>query len=154
MMTCCSRLFGGVDIADSIITGLSHKLPNSAMRLADSGKVLELARNSVTEFLLNPKDRRHLPFIGRQIPKPGTGNGSRIGRCASADQPHHLAATFFALEFNRNATNRITPARLSSAARRHTLEPMLERFRSCSEGGFHSAGTTGSTNTIPAIFSG
>jgi hypothetical protein len=25
---------------------------------------------------LNPKDRRHLPFIGRQIPKPGAGNGS------------------------------------------------------------------------------
>ena len=39
-------------------------------------KALELARDGVTKFLLNPKDRRHLPFIGRQIPKPGAGNGS------------------------------------------------------------------------------
>src|ERR1700686_266881 len=60
-----------------------HRLLKQTVQLPDAPcrlrKVLELARDGVTEFLLNPKDRRHLSFIGGQIPEPGTGNGSRIG---------------------------------------------------------------------------
>src|ERR1700686_3624907 len=77
----------------------NHRLITQIVQLRDAPcrlrKILELARNGVTEFLLNPKDRRHPPFIGWQIPKPGTGNGSRIGRCSSTDQPHHMALYFF-----------------------------------------------------------
>src|ERR1700688_696544 len=72
----------------------NYRLIAQIVQLRDSpcrfGKALELARNGVTEFCLDPKNRGHLPFNRRQIPKPGTGNGSRIGRRSSTDHPHWM----------------------------------------------------------------
>ena len=70
-------------------------------------KVLQLAGDGVTEFFLNPKDRRHSPFIGRQIPEPWTRNGSRIGRRSPTDQPHHMTCDVLCvgIQQERNKTN-------------------------------------------------
>ncbi len=46
------------------------------------------------------------------------------------------------------------PMRERTAARRHTFAPIRVSFQSCSEGGFHSAGATGSTSTIPTVSPG
>src|SRR5271154_1175874 len=59
-------------------------------------------------------------------------------------------AGFFAPVVRRKTTKRISPIRERNAARRDTVAPMRASFRSCSEGGFHSAGATGSTRTTPA----
>src|SRR5271165_2463701 len=61
---------------------------------------------------------------------------------------------FLAPERSRKDTKRSSPKRERTAARRQTLPAMRMRFLSCSEGGFHSAGTTGSTRTMPATSDG
>src|SRR5580700_4766570 len=151
MVTCSARLFAGVDIADRITTGLSQKFACPATCAADPSRFsnwLPIARQNFSWTQKTPAI--FLSLAGRfqnqglDTDPDSTGVPRLISRTSRL-------ATLFAPEDNRNATNRITPARLSTAARRHTLEPISARLRSCSEGGFHSAATTGSTSTIPAV---
>src|ERR1700693_3664213 len=154
MMTCCSCLFGGVDFAERMTTGLSHKLSSSAMRLADPGRFSSWLAMVLQNFSGTQKPDAMRLSLGGKFQNQGLETDPESAGVPRLMRRTIWLATFFAFEFKRKATKRITPARLSSAARRATVAPMLARFRSCSEGGFHSAGTTGSTNTMPAVCSG
>src|ERR1700730_8459516 len=154
MTMCCSRLFGGVDFAERITTGFSNKLSSCAIRFADPGRLSSWLAMVLQNFSWTQKTDAICLSLAGKFQNQGLETDPESAGVPRLIRRTIWLATFLALEFNRNATKRITPARLSSAARRHTAAPMVARFRSCSEGGFHSAGTTGSTNTIPVTFSG
>src|ERR1700688_2687051 len=154
MRMCCSRRFGGVDFADRFTPGLSHKWSSSAMRIADPGRLSSWLAMVLQNFAWTQKTDAICLSLGGKFQNQELETVPESAGVPRLINRTIWLAAFFAFEFKRNATKRITPARLSSAARRHTMAPMLARFKSCSEGEFHSARTTGSTKTIPTIFSG
>src|SRR5271156_5706313 len=123
MAACCSRLFGGVDFAERITTGLLQNSPSSATRTADLGRFsswLAMVRQNFswiqkTAAILR-SSRGKFQNQGLETEPDSAGASRLIHR---TKRP----ASFVAPEVSRNATKRITPMRQSSAARRDTVAP-------------------------------
>src|SRR5260370_29209364 len=58
-------------------------------------EVFQLARDRKRELWLNPENGRHGLFICREGRKPGTRNGSSVGRRPAADEAHQMTRRSF-----------------------------------------------------------
>src|SRR3984885_10663201 len=154
MAACCSRLFGGVDFADKITTGLLQNSPSSATRTAEPGRFSNWLAIVRQNFSFTQKVAAIVRSSAGKFQNQGLETDPDSASAYRLITRTKRPAIFVAPEVSRNATKRITPMRHSSAARRDTVAPTSARLRSCSEGGFHSAGATGSTSTTPAVSSG
>src|ERR1700729_4612747 len=113
MAACCSRLFGGVDFADRITTGLLQNSLSSATRAADPGMFsswLALVRQnfSCTQKIAAIVGSSAGKFQNQGLEtEPDSAGASRL--INRTKRP----ATFVAPDVSRNATKRITPMRHS-----------------------------------------
>src|ERR1700719_4126204 len=101
MRMCCSRLFGGVDFAERITTGLSHKLFSRAMRFADPGRFSSWLAMVLQNFSWTQKTDAICLSFGGKFQNQGLETVPE-----SAGVPRLISrtirlATFFALALNR-----------------------------------------------------
>src|SRR5258708_37817261 len=74
---------------------LIGKVAESADACRADREVFQLARDRKRKLWLNPENRRHGSFICREGRKPGTRNGSSVGRRPAADEAHQITRRSF-----------------------------------------------------------
>src|SRR5258705_12394830 len=67
-------------------------------------EVFQLARDRKRELWLNPENGRHGLFICREGRKPGTRNGSSVGRRPAADEAHQMTPRSFSAGGQKKST--------------------------------------------------
>src|SRR5580658_11033601 len=111
MAACCSRLFGGVDFADRITTGLLQNSPSSARRTAEPGRFSSWLAIVWQNFSCTQKTAAIVRSLAGKFQNHGLETEPDSAGASRLINRTKRPARFVAPEVSRKATKRITPMR-------------------------------------------